>query len=117
MSLDKQDFSYLYEVNLTIEKKIFEINKEWLIEHFHEMVRDNKFIKLNLFFVKNMNPIDDNDLRYQSLVAQYYVPNIENLLSYFERFSKNTRSQVSEKLGCNYNVTRRVLEIIDIYEP
>ena len=117
MILNKGEFSHLYEVNLTIEKNVYETNKEWLIQHFHEMVRDNNFIKLNLFFEKNMNPIDDNDLRYQSLVAQYYIPNIENLLNYFKKLSKNSRSQVTEKLGCHYRVSRRVLEIMDAYEP
>lgn len=64
-----------------------------------------------------MNPIDDNDLRYQSLVAQYYIPNFENLINYFKKISNNSRSQVTEKLGCHYTVTRRVLEIMEVYEP
>lgn len=105
----------VYEVSLTIEQKIFFENKKWLIDHFHDMVTQNDFVKLNLFFVKNTNPIDDDHLRYQKIVAQYYISDNNILQKYFEKQAKKMRSQVIDKLGNSYSVSRRVLEFAEVF--
>lgn len=106
----------VYEVNLTIEKKIFHEHKDWLIQHFHEMVIENQFTKLNLFYVRNMDPTNDEHMRYQKIVAQYFISHPEILARYFEKQAKSMRNQVIEKLGSHYTVTRRVFEWVECFE-
>lgn len=107
--------SLVYEVNLTVQMDVFLKNKKWLVDHFHTMVVENSFTKLDLFFVKNVDPIDDNHLRFQKIVAQYYIPDYETLQNYFEKQAKKMRSQVFEKLGAFYSVSRRVLEFAETF--
>jgi hypothetical protein len=106
----------VYEVNLTMRNTIFKKNKEWLIDHFHKMVIQNKFIKLQLFTVKNMDPLNDNDLRETKITAQYYVCDFAVLQSYFAKKARQMRDQVLETLDCHYSVSRRILECIEIFE-
>ncbi|EKD74095.1 MAG: hypothetical protein ACD_45C00079G0004 [uncultured bacterium] len=106
---------FIYEVNLTIQRDIFETHRTWLIDHFHQMVKQNNFIQLNLCFLKNTNPIDDHHLRYQSIVAQYLISDYPILEEYFEKQAKVMRSQVVDKLGCHYTVRRRVLEVVESF--
>lgn len=113
----KTHSNYVYEVNLTIEKELFDKNKDWLIHHFHEMVTSNNFSKLKLFFVKNTDPINDAHMRYQKIVAQYYITDYKILHDYFEKQANNMRSQVFEKLGHCYSVSRRVLELAEHFQP
>lgn len=112
----EKNYPCVYEVNLTIELDLYEANKSWLISHFHEMVVENNFKALKLFIVRNTDPIDDSHLRYQKLVAQYFVSSHEQLQIYFEKQAKRMRSQVIEKLGCHYTVSRRVYELIEKFE-
>ncbi|MBA2649253.1 MAG: DUF4286 family protein [Legionella sp.] len=105
----------VYEVNLTIEKQVFDENKEWLIQHFHEMVIENNFNSMKLFFVKNMDPIDDTHLRQQKLVAQYFITDPQTLEIYLAKQAKNMRSQVADRLGRHYSISRRVLEIEETF--
>ena len=107
---------FVYEVNLTIEKKLFDKNKDWLIDHFHQMVISNNFIKLDLFYQKNVDPINDEHMRYQRIVAQYLVDDYDVLHNYFDKQAKVMRSQVVEKLGYGYSVNRRVFEKIETFE-
>ena len=106
---------FVYEVNLTIEINVFAEHKDWLLNHFHSMVIENNFIKLNLFFVKNIDPIDDTHLRYQKVVVQYYVSDYGTLQRYLEKQAKKMRSQVVEKLGPHYSVSRRIFELVEIF--
>ena len=116
ISVNQPNLGFVYEVNLTIEAHVFDENESWLINHFHEMVTENNFITLNLFLVRNTNPTDDSHLRYKKIVAQYYVPNYTDLQKYFEAQAKKMRSQVVEKLGYHYSVSRRVLEHIETFD-
>ncbi|EKD75391.1 MAG: hypothetical protein ACD_44C00144G0005 [uncultured bacterium] len=107
---------FVYEVNLTIEIPIFNQHKTWLIEHFHDMVTKNNFMELKLFFVKNTDPTNDEYLRYQKIVAQYYISDYKILQDYLEKQSKKMRSQVIEKLGYHYSVSRRVFELAETFK-
>jgi len=107
--------SFIYEVNLTIDKSIFDENKLWLIDHFHDMVSDNKFIKLELFFVKNTDPINDDHLRYQKVTAQYHIADYETLQQYLEKQANAMRSQVLDRLKGHYSIVRRVLEHVESF--
>ena len=106
---------FIYEVNLTIEINTFLKHEPWLIDHFHQMVVDNNFIKLDLFYVKNVDPINDEHLRYKKITAQYHIMNYEILEKYFEKQAKKMRSQVTEKLETHYHVSRRVLELTETF--
>ena len=116
ITVDNNEF-YIYEVNLTIQTDIFIEHKAWLIEHFHEMTKNNNFVKLNVFVDVNMNPLSDDHFRYQKITAQYFVRDMQNIEAYLEQQSKNMRSQVFEKLGNASTISRRVLRAIDIYQP
>lgn len=117
MSSSKQFNSvFIYEVNLSIELPKFLENKDWLISHFHDMVIENNFTKLNLFFLKNVDSLDDSHLRYQKLTAQYYISNYQILKDYLEKEAKKMRSQVTERLGRHYTVSRRVLELVETFK-
>ncbi|MFI4956571.1 MAG: DUF4286 family protein [Gammaproteobacteria bacterium] len=107
--------SYIYEVNLTIQESSYNRHEDWLIEHFHDMVSLNGFDGLRLFSNKNVNPLDDNHMRYRNLVVQYYVSDYKILETYLKKQAIKMRSQVFEKLGDGYTVTRRVLEAIEIF--
>lgn len=116
ISNDKRvEMMFVYEVNLIIKKDVFNQHKQWLLDHFHEMVIDNEFSKLHLFFVENTDPIDDAHIREQKIVAQYYVSCYEILQRYLEKQAARMRSQVYEKLGNNYLVNRRIFKIAEIY--
>ncbi|HLB42967.1 MAG TPA: DUF4286 family protein [Gammaproteobacteria bacterium] len=105
----------VYEVNLTISTTIFEEHQGWLIDHFHSMVTENNFIKLNLFFVENMDPTNDEHLRNKKIVVQYYVSDFETLQKYFEKQAKQMRNQVVSRLGQHYSVSRRVFKLIETF--
>lgn len=111
-----ETIAYVYEVNLTIEELVYQKNRAWLIDHFHDMVNLNKFDKLKLFSVKNVNPIDDNHMRYQNVVAQYYISDYKVLQDYLEKQAKTMRSQVVERLGHGYSVSRRVLQAVEDFD-
>jgi hypothetical protein len=116
MSQSNTKHTFVYEVNLTIEKPVFIENEAWLIAHFKEMVTENNFIKLRLFMDRNPNPIDDTHLRYQKIIAQYYVAGYDALKTYFEEQAKKMRSQVSDRLGHHYTVSRRVFELVSCFD-
>lgn len=113
----KMNEFYIYEVNLTIQTAIFNEHKEWLIKHFHEMTKQNNFVKLNVFVDVNMNPLSDDHFRNQKITAQYFVKNMDEIETYLEQQSKKMRSQVFEKLGIASSISRRVLQAIDCYQP
>ena len=108
---------YIYEVNLSVKTDVFIKHKTWLIEHFHEMTKNNNFVKLNVFVDVHMNPLSDDHLRYQKITAQYFVKNRQDIETYLEQQSKKMRSQVFEKLGNSSTISRRVLRAIDIFQP
>lgn len=86
-----------------------------MIEHFHEMVTKNNFIKLDLFFEQNTDPIDNIHLRYQKLTVQYYISNEAILQTYFNKQAKEMSSQVIDSLGCHYSVSRRIFELVETF--
>lgn len=106
---------YVYEVNLTIEKEVFRENETWLIEHFRDMVNKSKFIQAKVFAVKCINPIDDDHLRYEQLVVQYYISDYRILCRYLEEQASTMRSQVTERLGHHYMVNRRIYKLIETF--
>ena len=117
MKTQPHEAKFIYEVNLTIEKEIYEQNRAWLYQHFHDMVKENGFKLLRIFSVKNMDPTNDHHLRYYSIVSQYEICNFNTLEQYFEKQAIMMRSQVVDKLGKHYSVSRRVLELVDVFDP
>lgn len=106
----------IYEVNLCIEKPIFEENKSWLIEHMHDMVRENNFLKVHIFYEENFNLVNDDLMRYVKITAQYHVNSLANLTTYLEKNAKKMRSQVVDRFQSHYSVSRRVLTLDSIFE-
>lgn len=106
---------YIYEVNLTIEKDIFEKNKEWLLSHFNDMVNENNFIKGDIYYEINFNPLNDSHFTCQRVVAKYLVEKKAELVSYLEKQATKMRSQVVERLRCHYSVNRRILKHVNTF--
>ncbi len=104
---------FVYEVNLSVDIDIFNKNREWLLNHFHEMVYKNGFDSLNLLFIENVDPINDSFIRKQEIVAQYYISDFSVLSDYLKKQSLKMRSEVYERLGNKYSISRRVLKVVD----
>ena len=107
----------VYEVNLEIENNTYNKHKTWLQAHFHDMVIKNGFLKLQLFQAKNVNPVDDTNMRYTKLIAQYYILDYSILKQYLKDFSEKMRNEIVTKLGTNYNVSRRIFELLEVFKP
>lgn len=107
----------IYEVNLTIVKDKFEQHKDWLIPHFHDMVRVNGFNRARIFTEININPLDDSHLQHVKIVAQYELYDIALLKAYLVRQAVSMRNQVFEMLKGYYSIQRRVLLLNHSLEP
>lgn len=101
----------VYEVNLVIQKAVYEKNKDWLLKHFEDMVTENNFIKANIFDQICVDPSDDSHMRCHKLTAQYFMHSYGEMEKYFEKMARAMRSQVVEKLGDHYTVNRRVFSL------
>lgn len=95
--------SLIYEVNVEVEKEIFQEYIKWLKEkHFGELLKVDGFQTATLYFVEGTE---------SSVSCQYKVENREKLENYFNNEAKAMRQDGIDRFGTKFKATRRVLTL------
>ena len=96
----------IYEVNLTINKDIFDNYKAWLIPHVKHMLTFPGF-KQTTFFYEQLTS-DENDS--EKLTVQYEIDIMDNLTNYLENHAHHMREDGLKKFPKQFSATRRIFE-------
>lgn len=99
----------LYEVNLTIANEVFNQYMAWLRPHIQEMLNFEGFIKADIY--ENAEQEGDKT----TIVAAYYVNNLDNLQRYLSEMSASMRADGIKRFGDKCVVTRRILTLTESY--
>ena len=90
----------IYEVNIQINAKIYDIFLSWLNSHAAEMLEFDGFKKYDIYKNKK-NPL--------SLTIHYYIENISYLENYLKDYAKDMRLKGKKEFQDQINIDRRVL--------
>ena len=90
----------IYEVNIQINAKIYDIFLSWLNSHAAEMLEFDGFKNYDIY--KNeKNPL--------SLTIHYYIENISYLENYLKDYAKDMRLKGKKEFQDQISIDRRVL--------
>lgn len=101
----------IYEVNLLIDKEIYEQFQSWLNEHAKEMLEFPGFIQAQI-----LKPEEDDTPNQKKLTVHYQLDNNNSLLNYFKHFSAQMRDEGLKQFKDKFSAERRVYKIQSIFE-
>ena len=90
----------IYEVNIQINAKIYDIFLSWLNSHATEMLEFDGFKKYDIYKNKK-SPL--------SLTVHYYIENISYLENYLKDYEKDMRLKGKKEFQDRISIDRRVL--------
>jgi len=101
----------IYEVNLEIDKHIYDEFATWLRAHINEMCTLPGFINACLYEHKQETqlPKDALDNAYHHLVVHYQIDRQANLDHYLQNEAPRMREKAMSQFGDNFRAKRRVL--------
>lgn len=102
----------LYEVNLGIPIDIFDGCMAWLSPHIQQMLGFEGF--LNAQLCEDIST-DNTDATERKITVVYLLDNEDNLQNYFTHHSKKMRSEIFERFGDRFNITRKTLKITNTF--
>jgi len=100
----------IYEVNLFINKSIFDDYKKWLEEHITEMLMFQGFSEAKILSESDFGVANDNNVE-SKLTVQYVIQSRADLNDYFEKKASIMRKKGTDLFGDRFRAERRILNI------
>ncbi len=97
----------IYEVNLTIQSKIYPEFLSWLKTHMQEMLGFPGFTKAIL-----LKPESDERLEQELLTVQYQLEHQRDLDRYLTEFAPKMREAGIKRFQNQFSAERRVLKLL-----
>lgn len=94
----------LYEVNITLEKEIYNEYLVFLKSHIQELCALSGFQYAKIFKVDDKNNNDN-----PKLVVHYYIDHPDNLTNYLTRHASAMRQEAISRFKDKFTIIRRVL--------
>jgi hypothetical protein len=101
----------IYEVNLSINKEIFEKYKEWLVKHAILML-DFKGFK-TASFLDDLEQDDGNTIK---LTVQYTIETKQDLDDYLSGPAKDMREDGIKRFGTKFSAFRRIFSLSNQFQ-
>lgn len=98
-----------YEVNLVIQKEIFDNYYTWLVDHIKEMLKFHGFKKASISKEISKENLKDN---YINLTVLYNIETKQDLDNYLEQYAPHMRADGIKKFGNKFSAHRRVFELV-----
>ena len=99
----------IYEVNLSIDRGIYDEYKSWLIEHVKEMLQFPGFIQASLLKQEQDDPSDQ-----EKLTVQYQLESRDDLEKYLIECAPKMREEGIKRFKDKFSATRQVFKVQDI---
>lgn len=93
----------IYEVNVSVDNKIYTSYYNWLIEHIKEILKIEGFQKAEVTKEKS----DTN--QYTTLIVRYELKSESDLENYFQNHANILRQDAIKRFGDDISITRRIL--------
>lgn len=103
----------IYEVNLSIDKEVYNEYKAWLDEHIQEMLQFPGF--LNATVLQQAEDNEDSDNR-KHVTVQYQLESVEDLQSYFDEHAPKMRGDGIKRFEGRFTANRRTFEVEAVIE-
>lgn len=103
----------VYEVNLSIDNKIYKDYKDWLDDHIQEMLKFPGFVNATLMHQSMDEDKSDNQKR---LTVQYQIERAEDLQNYMQEHAPKMRMNGIKQFEGQFTATRRTLEVESVIE-
>lgn len=97
----------IYEVNLTVNREIFNEYYFWLVEHVKEMLQFRGFMKVEIAQEKGAD-----EHQAAKLIVQYSVNSEDDLNDYLQNHAAKMREGSIKKFGDKFSATRRVYQTL-----
>jgi hypothetical protein len=94
----------IYEVNVNVNKDIYNEYYKWLITHMDEMLKMDGFTKVEIGLVENQ----DDDSKKKVRVS-YTIDTYDNLQKYLSENAPKMRSAAIEIFGDKFHADRRII--------
>jgi len=94
----------IYEVNLNVNKEIYNEYYIWLISHMDDMLKIQGFKKVEIGLVENQ--LDDNKKKVR---VSYTIDSYDNLQKYLSLHAPKMRSTAIEMFGDKFHADRRII--------
>lgn len=101
----------IYEVNLLIDKEIYEQFQLWLNDHVKKMLQFPGFMQAQV-----LKPEEDETPNQKKLTVHYQLDNHNALLNYFKHFAASMRDEGLKQFQSKFSAERRVYEIQSIFQ-
>jgi hypothetical protein len=94
----------IYEVNVNVNKEIYNEYYKWLITHMDEMLKIDGFSKVEIGLVEN--PAEEGKKKVR---VSYTIDTYENLQKYLTQHAPKMRSAAIEIFGDKFHADRRII--------
>lgn len=98
----------LYEVNIDVNKSIYNKYISWLQEHLEDMLNIDGFLAAKVWTDNDSDNNNDTIL----VVVNYEVESTQKLQNYFDNQAKEMRKLAVDIFGDSIAINRRVLNAI-----
>lgn len=95
----------IYEVNLSIDERIYSEYLSWLNNHAKQMLRFPGFIQASIFKEEQAEVLEQ-----PRLTVQYHLESRRDLERYFTEFASKMREEGLQRFGDKFSATRRIFE-------
>ncbi|KTD18840.1 Uncharacterised protein [Legionella lansingensis] len=102
----------IYEVNLEVNRPIFEDYIRWLQPHIKELLTFDGFLKADLLFDTN-----DEQADVRKITIAYYLKDYQSYYNYINGPAVTMREQGSQRFKGQFVAHRRLLELQRSYLP
>jgi len=100
----------IYEVNLFVDREVYQEFYPWLREHAEEMLQFPGFLGAIILM-----PTENNEDR-QTLTIQYRLRSRLDLESYFSDHAAGMREKGIKRFGDRFSAQRRIMDIQEVLE-
>jgi len=94
----------IYEVNINVNKEIYNDYYKWLISHMDDMLKIEGFKKVEIGLVENQD--DDGKKKVR---VSYTIDSYDNLQKYLTCHAPKMRSAAIEIFGDKFHADRRII--------
>jgi len=95
----------IYEINITINKILYNEYINWLNNHIKLILKNDGFIKSEKF-------VYDESKKTISISVHYFIKSIEQLNYYLKYNSQKMREEGVKKFPNGVNIKRRILQTL-----
>lgn len=93
----------IYEVNLTIEKAIYQDYYPWLLEHIDVVLKIPGFQQAQIYQIKS------DDVNAEQLTVHYTLASEQDLDNYLTHHAAALRADAVNRFGSRFSAVRRIL--------